>query len=455
MAVLLSVRRGENVACFPFFMDISGRDGLIVGGGAVAVRKVRALLPFGPRLTVAAEEFSREMEDIPGLILRRGPFSPELLTDRFFVVAAAGDRALNRRIAELCRERGILVNAVDDREACTFLFPALLRQGNLTVGVSTGGASPAAAAWVRDRTAEAVPAGFGEILAFLEDHRAPVREAVASERDRAACFTRLFRQCLDGGGPLSREEFEAVLTDYVNQKTPERTGRVYLVGAGCGGADMITLRGLRLLERCDAVVYDDLLDTALLDAAPPSAERFSMGKRRGRHSASQEEICALLIQKAREGKQVVRLKGGDPFVFGRGGEEVLALKAAGISVEVVPGVTSAVAVPALAGIPVTHRGLSRSVHIVTAHAASASGGLPEEFDQLGSLSGTLVVLMGVSRLEAVSSRLIAAGKPPETPAAVVSEAGAVRGTLETIAQLAADVLPPAVIVVGGTAAEEL
>ena len=440
---------------FPFFMDISGRNGLIVGGGAVAVRKVRALLPFGPSLTVAAEAFSQELREIPGLTLRQGPFDPSLLEGQYFVVAATGGKALNRQIADLCRKRGILVNAVDDREACTFLFPALLRQGSLTVGVSTGGASPTGAAWVRDRTAEAVPAGFGEILAFLEARRGRVLKAVAGEKERSACFAELFRQCLDAGGPLSQGEFEAVLRNYVNRGKPEKIGRVYLVGAGCGGADMITLRGLRLLERCDAVVYDDLLDAALLDAVPLSAERFSMGKRRGRHSAPQEEICALLIQKAREGKRVVRLKGGDPFVFGRGGEEALALREAGVPYEIVPGVTSAVAVPALAGIPVTHRGLSRSVHIATAHTSGTPGGLPEDLDRLAGLSGTLVFLMGVSRLERIASRLMAAGKSPETPAAVVSETVAVRGTLENIARLAADVPPPAVIVVGEASGMDL
>lgn len=232
-------------------------------------------------------------------------------------------------------------------------------------------------------------------------------------------------------------------------------GKVYLVGAGCGGADMITVRGLRLLERCGAVVYDDLLDKALLDSVPEGAEKWYMGKRQGRHSASQEEICALLIEKAREGKTVVRLKGGDPFVFGRGGEEMLALRAAGIPCEEVPGVTSAVAVPAMAGIPVTQRNVSRSVHIVTARTAAAPGGLPEDLDILAKLHGTLVFLMGVSRLEELSARLLAAGMAPETSAAVVSEYMAVRGSLADIAQKGAVVPSPAVIVVGETAAMDV
>ena len=216
-------------------------------------------------------------------------------------------------------------------------------------------------------------------------------------------------------------------------------GTVYLVGAGCGPADLITVRGLRLLRNCGAVVYDDLIATELLDEVPAAAERVYMGKREGRHSASQEEICAKLVELARAGKTVVRLKGGDPFVFGRGGEEALALLAAGVPFEVAPGVTSAVAIPALAGIPVTHRGVSRSFHVVTARTADTPDGLPEYFDQLAPLPGTLVFLMGLSRLERIAQRLTDAGKPADIAAKT----------------RAAGVLPPAVIVVGEAAALEL
>ena len=237
-------------------------------------------------------------------------------------------------------------------------------------------------------------------------------------------------------------------------------GSVFLVGAGCGGRDLLTLRGLWALERCQAVVYDDLTDRALLDLAPEGAERLWMGKRSGRPSAAQEDICAALIRLAREGKTVVRLKGGDPFVFGRGGEEMAALREAGVPCEEIPGIPSAIAIPAAAGIPVTYRRLSRSVHIVTAH--TESGGLPEDFDRLAGLEGTLVFLMGLGRLPEISRRLIAAGKDPETPAAVLSGGNAphpadVRGSLRRLPALAreAGVRPPAVIVVGAVAALSL
>lgn len=443
------------MAYFPFFMELEGREGLVAGGGAVALRKLQKLLPYGPRITVAAPELLPEIEALPGLALLRRAFEPSMLEGKRFVIAATDSREANREIAALCRERGIPVNVVDDRESCTFLFPALVKRGDLTVGVTTGGASPSAAAWVRRRAAEAVPEDFGELLAYLASLRPLVRERIPEAR-RAAVFSRLFSACLEGGFPLEEAALEAAL------EGGAESGKVYLVGAGCGAADLITVRGLRLLERCGAVVYDDLLAPELLDAAPEGAERIYVGKRRGRRSMAQEDINALLISRAREGKTVVRLKGGDPFVFGRGGEEALALQAAGIRWEYVPGITSAVAVPGWAGIPATHRGVSRSVHVVTAHTADSPDGLPEGFEELARLPGTLLFLMGLSRLGEIARRLIGAGLPPETPAAVISGENAprpmaVRGTLGDIAEKAreAGAEAPAVIAVGGTAGMDL
>lgn len=231
-------------------------------------------------------------------------------------------------------------------------------------------------------------------------------------------------------------------------------GKVYLVGAGCGPSDLITLRGLRVLAAVDAVVYDALMDPDLLQMARADAEKIPAGKRSGHHSMPQAEINALLIALARQGKTVCRLKGGDPFVFGRGGEEAEALRDAGIFCEEIPGVTSAVAIPAAAGIPVTHRGASRSFHVITAHTAGTPDGLPENLEQLACLEGTLVFLMGLKNLPAIVRRLLGAGMPPETPAAVCG-AQTVRGTLENIARLAEKMQPPAVIVIGGSAGLDL
>lgn len=236
-----------------------------------------------------------------------------------------------------------------------------------------------------------------------------------------------------------------------------RNGCVWLVGAGCGAADLLTLRAAQRIKCCSVLVYDDLIDPAILDLAPAQALRVYMGKRSGRHSAGQEAICAKLVELARAGHRVVRLKGGDPFVFGRGGEEILALQAAGVPYEEVPGISSAIAIPAAAGIPVTHRGLSRGFHVVTGH--TSADGLPD-LTALAKLEGTLVFLMGLSKLPAIARGLVEAGKAPSTPAAVISggnspNPAAVRGTLADIGEKAAQVLPPAIILVGETAAMDL
>lgn len=239
-----------------------------------------------------------------------------------------------------------------------------------------------------------------------------------------------------------------------------KQGCVYLVGAGCGRADLLTLRGKARLEGCDAVVYDDLIDPAILDFAPLDAQRIYMGKRRGKHSAPQEEISVKLVELADQGKVVVRLKGGDPFLFGRGGEEILALKQAGIPFEEVPGISSAIAIPAAVGIPVTHRGLSRSLHILTGHTADTPDALPLHLEELARSEGTLVFLMGLGNLPRIAEKLLAYGRSPDTPAAVISGGNSpnpatVRGTLANIAQRAAGVRPPAVIVVGDVAGLDL
>lgn len=445
------------MAYFPFFMDIAGQPGLIIGGGIVALRKVEKLLPYGPSLTVVSPNFCPELAEMGNISRIFREFSPQDVENRTFVIAASDDRAVNRQAAELCRVRGIPVNAVDDREACTFLFPALVRRGELSVGISTGGASPTAAAYFKTQLQSLLSEHLDEMLDWLEAQRPAVKAAIHDPSKRSAALRRMCYACLEKGAPLTEEEVSRYLA---GENLP--AGSVALVGAGCGKADLITLRGLRLLQQCQAVVYDDLIDPVLLDAVPESARKIYMGKRSGAHSAPQEEINRTLIALAREGLQVVRLKGGDPYLFGRGGEEMLALQEAGIPCQEVPGIPSAIGIPAEYGIPVTHRGVSQGLHIVTAHTADTPDGLPADFDELAKLSGTLVFLMGLQQLPRIVSRLIAAGKPGDTPAAVLSGGNSthpvqVRATLSELeaAASAAKMTAPAIILVGEVAALEL
>ncbi|MDY3281742.1 siroheme synthase CysG [Dysosmobacter sp.] len=440
---------------FPLFIDLTGRRVLVVGGGAVAERKLRKLSPYGPRCTVVAPEVTETIAAMVDTEVRRRAFSPEDLEPRpALVIAATGDPAVNRQVSALCRERNIPVNVADDPALCTFLFPALVQQGSFSAGISTGGASPVAAACFKERLANLLPENLEELLDWLEGQRPALKAAIPDQTRRAGAFHRLFDACMEKGAPLTEEETARCVAGGAPM------GSVALVGAGCGRADLITVRGLRLLQQCQAVVYDDLIDPQLLDAAPEGAARVYMGKRSGRHSAPQEEISRKLIELAQSGLQVVRLKGGDPYLFGRGGEEMLALQAAGIPCTEVPGIPSAIGIPAEAGIPVTHRGVSRGLHIVTAHTATTADGLPEDFDALARLDGTLVFLMGLGQLPKIVRRLLEAGKSGDTPAAVLSGGNSphpvtIRSTLRDIEAAARDAVSPVVILVGGVAAMDL
>ena len=442
---------------FPMFVDLSGRPVLIVGGRGVALRKLRKLAPYGPKCVVVAPEVAEEIQSMDGVQVCRRPFAPDDLEPRpALVIAATDDPAVNRQVSLLCREQNIPVNVADDPALCTFLFPALVQQGSFSAGISTGGASPVAAAYFKERLEDILPERLEDLLDWLERLRPFLKAAIPDQTRRAGAFHRLFDACMEKGAPLT----EAETARCINHEPP--LGSVTLVGAGCGKADLITVRGLRMLQQCQAVVYDDLIDPALLSAAPERALRIYMGKRSGHHSASQEEINRKLIALAQSGLHVVRLKGGDPYLFGRGGEEMLALQAAGIPCAEIPGIPSAIGIPAEAGIPVTHRGVSRGVHIITAHAAGTADGLPEDFDAIAKLDDTLVFLMGLRQLPRIVQRLLEAGKSPDTPAAVLSGGNsphpvAVRSALKDIeaAAAAAGAVSPAIILVGKAAAMDL
>lgn len=452
------------------FIDLKDKPVLIVGGGTVALRKLQKLSPYGVRPTVAAPEILPEIADFPGVKLKQKDFTVSDLQPRpALVIAATDNKTVNRRVSLLCRKRHIPVNVVDNPALCSFLFPALVQRGAFSAGISTGGASPTAAAYFRERIQELLPDGLEELLTWLESLRPLVKAAVPEQNKRGAIFQKLFAAGMAKGTPLTQTETEKYIGSAVSPGTAAgkdigsaARGSVALVGAGCGKADLITVRGLRLLRQCQAVVYDDLIDAALLDAVPESAEKIYVGKRSGTHAATQDAINQKLIDLARSGLKVVRLKGGDPYLFGRGGEEMMALKAAGISCQEVPGIPSPTGIAAEAGIPVTHRGISRSVHIVTAHTADTGDGLPEDFDALAKLSGTLIFLMGLERLPMIAARLIDAGMAPSTPAAVISGGNApnpvrVRAPLSCLAREAenAGASAPAIILIGGTAALDL
>lgn len=446
---------------FPFFIDIQDKRGLVVGGGRIAAHKVEKLRPFGAKLTVIAPVIRKELTEDKSIVCLEREFEDDDIREQFFVIAASDSGELNAHIGHLCRKKGILVNVADDRETCDFLFPALIKEGKLTVGISTEGASPQIASAVRSKVAEELPNGMEAILDYLESIREPAKQRIHDRARRSAFLKDTAAYCMELNRPLSEEETEERLEVFASDTYTEH-GKVILVGAGCGAYDLITLRGLNAVRSAQVLVYDDLLDKRLLEHASESCEKIYVGKRSGRHSMPQGEINALLVEKACQGKRVVRLKGGDPFVFGRGGEEIQALREAGVEVQEIPGITSAIAVPAAAGIPVTHRGISRSFHVIAGHTAENGRELHSELEAIAKSEGTCVFLMGFSHLKEITDQLILQGKNPKTPAAVVhgefdGTVQAVRGTLSDIAQRVeqSDIRMPAVIVIGGTAGMQL
>lgn len=441
------------MAYFPMFIELQNAPVLVVGGGKVALRKVKKLLPYGANITVVAPKMEKELEEISEVAKIYREFdSSDLLSCPTMVIAATDQKEVNEQIAYRCKEQNIPVNVADDVENCSFLFPSLVKKGKLSAGICTGGSSPTAAIYCKERLQEVLPDSLDEILDWLEEKRPQLKAQIPIQSTRAGIYRKIFDKCMEKGRPLTEEEWWQIVAG-------KSGGSVTLVGAGCGKADLITVKGLRLLQQCDAVVYDDLIDLALLDSVPETADRIYMGKRSGHHFAPQEEINQTLVALAKQGKKVVRLKGGDPYLFGRGGEEMQALLKEGIPCQEVPGIPSAIGIAAEAGIPVTHRGASRGLHIVTAHTTDTEDGLPEDFDALAQLSGTLVFLMGLRQLPKIVKRLLAAGKSGDTPAAVLSGGNSknparVRAKLSEIEAAAekAGVSSPAIIVIGEVAA---
>jgi uroporphyrin-III C-methyltransferase/precorrin-2 dehydrogenase/sirohydrochlorin ferrochelatase len=445
---------------YPVTLNLSGRRCLVVGGGAVALRKVEGLLFEGAKVTVVSLRPIPPIMDLSSravIGLESRGYWPGEASGYSLVYAATDDRKANRKVFEDAKASGVWVNVADDPQLCTFHLPARLLRGTLQLAVSTAGEAPFAARRLRELFERRFGPEWGEWVKAAARFRKTVRGVRRSEEEEARLFDRFFRSTVDAKRltarvPAAAEEV-AWLSGTGRKKKP---GLVSLVGAGPGDAGLLTLRGRQRLLQADAVVFDRLSEAAMPGDLPRRVELYSVGKQAGLHPVPQEEINALLLRLAREGKRVVRLKGGDPYVFGRGGEEVLALLEANLPFEVVPGVTAAIAVPAYAGIPVTHRGEAVQVTLVTAHESEKQSGPQVRWDLLAQdRHQTLVGYMGVAALPEVVKKLLAAGMDPDTPAAMV-ERGAtpgqrtVRSTLSNLTADAqrADLRPPSIFIIG-------
>ncbi|MES1982047.1 MAG: siroheme synthase CysG [Pseudomonadota bacterium] len=439
----------------PVFLKVSGRNCLVVGGGEVACRKASALLQAGALLKVVAPALSASFTALPPFEYRAERFDAGHLDNITLVIAATNDAATNAEISVAAKLRNIPVNVVDSPDLCTFIMPAVLNRSPLLVAFSTGGAAPVLARMLRARLETLIPHGYGRLAGFAASFRSTVKAHISAPAARR----KFWETVLDG--PIAEkvlagdEESAAALLNKLLQENNEApAGEVYLVGAGPGDPDLLTFKALRLMQKADVVLYDNLVSAAVLEMTRRDAERIFVGKMRGNHTMPQESINELLVRLAKSGKRVLRLKGGDPFIFGRGGEEIETLAEHKIGFQVVPGITAASGVAAYAGIPLTHRDHAQSCVFITGHLQDGSMDL--DWEMLARPTQTIVVYMGLPGLEILCSKLVEHGLSASTPAAIVQQGTTqkqrvVSGTLNTLPQIAAAarLQAPTLIIIGG------
>jgi uroporphyrin-III C-methyltransferase/precorrin-2 dehydrogenase/sirohydrochlorin ferrochelatase len=441
----------------PVALKLRGQRCLLIGGGAIARRKARLLQDAGAVLDVLSPELLPELlADVTAsggqYHAQRYPAQIDLRSYRL-VIAATDDAAVNAQVFHDCEALNVLVNSVDDPPHCRFIVPAIIDRSPLLVSISTNGAAPVLARQLRTKLEALIPAQYGELAKFSGDWRAQVKQAIPVPDTRRIFWENLYagsvgEQLLNGQREAADQAMPALLADW---QTPK--GEVYLVGAGTGDPDLLTFKALRLMQQADVVVYDRLVSAPIMNLVRRDAERIYVGKARSDHAVPQEGINALLVRLAQEGKRVCRLKGGDPFIFGRGGEEIEELFAAGVPFQVVPGITAAAGCGAYAGIPLTHRDYAQSVRFLTGHLKEGSPELP--WQELIYEHQTLVLYMGLVGLERITAQLIAHGLRPDMPVALISkgttpEQKVVVGTVADIASKVdgSGIVAPTITIIG-------
>ncbi|MGH7492405.1 MAG: siroheme synthase CysG [bacterium] len=415
----------------PIFLKLYNRPVLVVGGGAVAEQKISQLLEAHSAVTVIAPQVSariEQWEQQAEIEVKRRNYRPGEVEGFVMVFGATDDAAVQREIYDDARRRNLPVNIVDVPDLCTFYLSSVFQNGDLKIAVSTNGKSPTLGKIIRDKIGAEFSNGYAALLQKIGDMRPLVMASLPDYQSRKQFFERVVQAELEQHSKNGAARNGA--------RTSPNVAKVYLVGAGPGDPELISVKGLRRLKSAGVVVYDAHIHPELLEQAPASAEKIYVGKKAGRPCIAQSEINQLLISKARAGKPVVRLKGGDPFVFGRGGEELEALEGAGVAVEVIPGITAGVGVPTALGMPVTHRRYSSSVAFVTGHEDPTKS---EDRIDWASAAGmdTLVIYMGIRKIDQIVARLIRQGRSPHMPVAVIfagttPEQVVIRGTLEDI-----------------------
>lgn len=438
----------------PIFCQLRDRDCLLVGGGDVAERKARLLLDAGARLTVNARDFVPQFHvwaDAGMLTLVTDDFQPTLLDPCWLAIAATDDDAVNQQVSDEAEARRIFCNVVDAPKAASFIMPSIIDRSPLMVAVSSGGTSPVLARLLREKLEAMLPQHLGQVAAYAGQLRSRVKKQFATMGERRRFWEKLFINDRLAQS-LANQDKQAVEaeTEQMLASPLDHRGEVVLVGAGPGDAGLLTLKGLQQIQQADVVVYDRLVSDDIMNLVRRDADRVFVGKRAGYHCVPQEEINQILLREAQQGKRVVRLKGGDPFIFGRGGEELETLCHAGIPFSVVPGITAASGCSAYSGIPLTHRDYAQSVRLVTGHLKT---GGELDWENLAAEKQTLVFYMGLNQAATIQQQLIAHGMQADMPVAIVENGTTVNqrvvdGKLALLGELAQQMASPALIIVG-------
>lgn len=442
---------------FPAFLDVKNRKCLVVGSGSVGLRKARRLAECGAQVLLVSPDAPETCQWATEIDKR--PFCDQHLEGAWLVVAATSDRHVNAAIGKACDAQKIFCNVVSDTAACSYITPSVVDRSPLVIAVSSGGTSPILSRVLKTKLESLVPAAYSRLASLVGRHRDSVKKILPNDAERASFWHNLLN------GPVGelaftqdQDELDTALDKAIAAQSERHNrhggnGHVALVGAGPGDPDLLTFRALRLIQSADVIVYDRLVSPEILKLARSNAEMIYAGKARSDHAIPQKSINELLVDLAKKGQGVVRLKGGDPFIFGRGGEEIETLASAGVGFQVVPGVTAASGCAAFSGIPLTHRDHAQSCVFVTGHLQN--GEINLNWEDLRDPTQTIVVYMGLVGLELICRKLIEVGRSPATPAALIEQGTTpaqriIKADLARLSELvkAVEVQAPTLLIIG-------
>lgn len=444
----------------PIFAQLKNRPVLVVGGGDVALRKSNALLKADAKVTVLAPEFCSELEELAekGVVtLSRTRFEAKAVTGFRLVIAATDLDSVNNDVYEAAEAAGIFVNVVDDQPKCSFIFPSIVDRNPITIAISSAGTAPVLARRLREKLETLIPQHIGPLAQLVGSFRAKVKARFKHFADRRQFWERVFDSSVVSDVQSGKLEQASAQLETMLDDTPAPQGEVYVIGAGPGDPELLTLKALQLMQQADVVVYDYLVSDEIMELVRRDAELICVGKRAGDHSVAQERTNEILVELAKEGKKVCRIKGGDPFIYGRGGEEVQVLAANQVRYQIVPGITAAAGCSAYAGIPLTHRDHAQAIQFVTGHCKK--DGQELDWQSLAKPNQTLAIYMGVIKSPHIQAQLIEHGRASSTPVAIVENGTrknqrVITGELGQLSELISehDVQSPALLIIGEVAA---